>query len=224
MHQPGLGSSRELAFPPLCCLRKKASRGGGDTAMGGSDWWFGWGGPAAEPASWREEGAANFPGEGALSAPELAREPRQPSAPTPGSGGFVHSARKVTLLIYLFTCIQPFGLDPVDTPLDFGSLRLISLAPLCRYGQLPGIHAHTPSAPPPHAQTRVGVGPHPGSGKSSKAGAGEGRRAGGRFQRSQLSFQSTLSLSGWVGPEPLKAERPPALTPATSQELSRPRR
>lgn len=41
--------------------------------MGGSDWWFGWGGLAAEPASWREEGVANFPGEGALSAPGLAR-------------------------------------------------------------------------------------------------------------------------------------------------------
>lgn len=48
--------------------------------MGGSDWWFGWGGLAAEPASWREEGVANFPGEGALSAPGLASEPPPPSS------------------------------------------------------------------------------------------------------------------------------------------------
>ena len=53
--------------------------------MGGSDWWFGWRGPA-ELASWREEGAVNFPGEGALSAPGLARKLPPPSASTPSSG------------------------------------------------------------------------------------------------------------------------------------------
>lgn len=192
-------------------------------AMGGSDWWFGWGGPAAEPASWREEGAANFPGERALSSPALAREPRPRSASTPGSGR-LRSQRLESNVIYLFTCIQPLGLDPVDTPLDFGSPRLTSLAPLCLYGQLPGIHAHAPSAPPPHAQTRVGGGPHPGLWKVLQGGSRRWQRGGGRLQRSQLSFQSALSLSGLVGPEPLKAERPPALTPDASQELSRPRR
>lgn len=47
--------------------------------MGAGDWWLGerrGGGLAAEPASRREEGVANFPGEGALRAGlGLAREP-----------------------------------------------------------------------------------------------------------------------------------------------------
>lgn len=142
--------------------------------MGGSDWWFGWGGLAAEPASWREEGVANFPGEGALSAPGLAREPRR-RASTPGSGP-VRSQRSESNVIYLFARVQPFGLDPIPSPLDFGSPRWTSLASLCRCGRLPGIPA---PQPPPRAQTRVGVGPCRGSGKSSKAGAEEGRGAGG---------------------------------------------
>ncbi|KAI5175008.1 Nascent Polypeptide-Associated Complex Subunit Alpha-Like Protein-Like [Manis pentadactyla] len=74
--------------PSLAGSGRRRARAEGETETGGCDWWFGWRGPAAEPASWREEGAANFPGEGALSAPGLARELLPPRARTPGSGRF----------------------------------------------------------------------------------------------------------------------------------------
>ena len=97
--------------------------------MGGSDWWFGWGGLAAEPAGWRKEGAANFPGAGALSAPGLPREPPPRSECFHSRQHPARSQRSESSVIYLFACVQPLGLDQIDTPLDFGSPRPTSPAP-----------------------------------------------------------------------------------------------
>lgn len=147
--------------------------------MGGSDWWLGRGGRAAEPASGRAEGAAKFPGEGARSAPELARDPPPPTALTTG-GGRLRSQRLESNVIYLFAGVQPLGLDPIDTPLDFGSPRPTSPAPQSAgVGSSQEYTRRRPPRPLPAPRHAEGVGPRPGSGKSSKAGAGEGRGAGG---------------------------------------------
>lgn len=167
-------------------------------------------------------GAANFPGEGALSAPELTRKLPPPSALTPGSGR-LRSQRSESNVIYLFACVQPLGLDPTDTPWTWGACVRSLQPPPSRCGRLPGIRARAPPANPPRAPTRVGVGLHPGSKSPPRReqGKAEGR---GRLLPSPLSFQNALSLPGWVGPEPLKAEPPPALAPAALPELSRRRR
>lgn len=120
-------------------------------AMGGRDWWFGrGGGRAAEPASWRAERAAKFPGEGARSAPELARHPPPPTASTTG-GGRLRSPRLESNVIYLLAGVQPLGVDPRDTPLDFGSPRPTSPAPLLPAWAAPrNTRARIPRAPSPH--------------------------------------------------------------------------
>lgn len=193
--------------------------------MGGRDWWFGrGGGRAAEPASWRAERAAKFPGEGARSAPELARDPPPPTASTTG-GGRLRSPRLESNVIYLLAGVQPLGVDPRDTPLDFGSPRPTSPAPLLPVRAAPrNTRARIPRAPP-RTQTRAGGGPSPGLWRVLQGGSrgGQRGRGWGEPQRSRLSFQSALSVPGWVGPEPLKADPPPALAPAARPELSRPR-
>lgn len=124
--------------------------------MGGSDWWFGRGGRAAEPKSWRAEGAAKFPGEGARSAPELARDPPPPTAWTTG-GGRLRSQRLESNVIYLFAGVQPLGLDPIDTPSDFESPRPTSPAPHLPVWAAPGnTRARIPRAPSPHPDTGRG--------------------------------------------------------------------
>lgn len=90
----------------------------------------------------------NFPGEGALSAPGLEKELPPPCASTPGSC-WLRSQRSESNVIYLFACVQPLGLDPIDTPWTLGAgVRPLQLLP-CPCGRLPGIHVHAPPVPPP---------------------------------------------------------------------------
>lgn len=148
------------------------------------------------------------------------RRPLRPRA----AAGSARRAWKVTLFIYLLAFSLLGWIR--ETPLWTLEARVRPLRPpFCRRGQLPGIHAHASPAPPPRTQTRAGGGPSPGLWRVLQGGSrgGQRGRGWGEPQRSRLSFQSALSVPGWVGPEPLKADPPPALAPAARPELSRPR-
>lgn len=190
--------------------------------MGGGDWWPGWGGLAAEPASWREEGVANFPGEGALRARAGERAAAAESCDSRPAPRSALGAGKVTFFLYwlAFSHRHPLGLwEPRPT----------APAPPLWVREAPrNTHTHTRTpAPPPGAQTRVGGGggAQPGSGKSSQAGAEEGRGQAEAPEGALGSFHSALSLPGGVGPAPPEsgAASRPRQPPGARAELSRPR-